>query len=128
MTTSKTSPSADEASSSADEASVALVLRELSAMLQEVLGEYELGEDVEITADTTFFGDLELESIDLVVLAGHLEARYGSRVNIAEFVAALELDEIIGLTFGQLVDYVIDCRFETRSRTPSTPCARSTQP
>ncbi|MGH3865267.1 MAG: acyl carrier protein [Pseudonocardiaceae bacterium] len=117
-----------KASSSTDEASAALVLCELSGMVREVLGEYELGEDFEITADTTFFGDLELESIDLVVLAGHLEARYGSQVNIAEFVAALELDQIIGLTFGQLVDYVIDCRLEARSRTPSAPRARSTQP
>lgn len=78
-------------------------------MLREVLAEYELGEDFEITAHTTFFGDLELESIDLVVLASHVEARYGSRVNMAEFIAGLEFDEIIGLTLGQLVDYVLDC-------------------
>lgn len=124
MTTSKTSPTP----TSPNEASAALVLRELSAMVREVLGEYELGEDVEITADTTFFGDLELESIDLVVLAGHLEARYGSQVTIAEFIAALELDEIIGLTFGRLVDYVVDCLLKTRSRTPSAPHTGSTQP
>ncbi|MGH3853358.1 MAG: acyl carrier protein [Pseudonocardiaceae bacterium] len=94
-----------------------VMLRELSGMLRGVLGEYELGEDVEITAATTFFGDLELESIDLVVLAGHLEARYGSRVNIAEFIATLELDEIIGLTVGQLVDYVLDCLRTTSGST-----------
>ncbi|MGH3826950.1 MAG: acyl carrier protein [Pseudonocardiaceae bacterium] len=94
-----------------------VMLRELSGMLREVLGEYELGADSEITAATTFFGDLELESIDLVVLAGHLEARYGSRVNIAEFIATLELDEIIGLTVGRLVDYVLDCLRTTSGST-----------
>lgn len=119
---------ASSTSASRDEASAALMFRELSDMLREVLGEYELGEDFEITADTTFFGDLELESIDLVVLAGHVEARYGSRVNIAEFIAALELDEIIGLTFGQLVDYVVGCLLKTCSLEPSVPHAGSTQP
>lgn len=94
-----------------------VMLREFSGMLREVLGGYGLGADFEITADTTFFGDLELESIDLVVLAGHVEARYGSRVNIAEFIATLELDEIIGLTVGRLVDYVLDCLSTTSGST-----------
>lgn len=104
------------------------MFHELSGMVSEMLGEYELGEDFDITADTTFFGDLELESIDLVVLAGHLETRYGSQVNIAEFIAALELDEIIGLTLGRLVDYVVDCLLVTRSLTPATLHMGSTQP
>jgi hypothetical protein len=40
----------------------------------------------------------------------------------------LELDEIIGLIFGRLVDYVVDCLLETRSLTPSAPHMGSTQP
>ncbi|MGH8896257.1 MAG: acyl carrier protein, partial [Egibacteraceae bacterium] len=47
------------------------------------------------------------ESVDLVALAGHLQARYGDRVNFAEFLADLDLDEIIELTVGRLVDYVV---------------------
>ncbi|MGH8933852.1 MAG: acyl carrier protein [Egibacteraceae bacterium] len=110
--------------SSTAEVTAAAVLRELRGMVEKVLGEYGVGEDIEITADTTLHEDLELESIDLVVLAGHLEARYGSRVNIAEFVATLELDEIIGLTVGQLVDYVVGRLPETRGLEPS---ARGTE-
>jgi acyl carrier protein len=93
----------------------AVVLTEITAMVEQVLGEYGLDEDVEVTMATTFLDDLGLESIDLVVLAGHLEARYGSHVNFAEFVADLELDEIIGLTVGRLVDHVVGCLRETRS-------------
>jgi acyl carrier protein len=91
-----------------DEASPAVVLREISRMVEDILGEDWL-EDVEITMDTRFNDDLELESIDLVALAGRLEARYGSRVNFAEFIADLDLDEVIGLTVGRLVDYVAGC-------------------
>ncbi|MGV4982060.1 acyl carrier protein [Streptomyces sp. NRAIS4] len=75
-------------------------------MLRTVLAEYG-GDDVLIGLSTTFNRDLELESIDLVTLAGLLEERYGQRVNLAEFLAGMEFDEIIELTVGRLVEYVV---------------------
>lgn len=84
------------------------VLAEISGMLRTMLDEYGL-DDIEVTMETRFTEDLELESIDLVALAYSLEARYGRQVNFAEFVAGLELDEIIDLTVGQLVEYVVRC-------------------
>ncbi|MGH8884005.1 MAG: acyl carrier protein [Egibacteraceae bacterium] len=85
-------------------------------MVEEVLAECGLGDVAAITMDTTFQDDLELESIDLVALAGHLQARYGDQVNFAEFLADLDLDEIIELTVGRLVDYVVARLRETRLR------------
>jgi len=81
------------------------VLAEVAAMLRSILDEYEL-DDIEIEWDSRFHDDLELESVDLVALAGKLAERYGDRVNLAEFIADLGLDEIIELTVGQLVAYV----------------------
>ncbi|WP_344877415.1 acyl carrier protein [Allokutzneria multivorans] len=77
-------------------------------MLREVLGEYGM-DDAVIEADTKFHEDLELESIDLVTLSGELRQHYGDRINFAEFMATLDLEEIIHLTVGQLVDYVVSC-------------------
>lgn len=84
------------------------VLSEIAGMLRAMLDEYGL-DDAEITMETRFTEDLELESIDLVTLAGSLEARWGRQVNFAEFVAGLDLDEIIDLTVGRLVEYVAGC-------------------
>jgi acyl carrier protein len=81
------------------------VLGEIDSMLRQILDEYGL-DDAEIGMDTSFHEDLEIESIDLITLAGKLEQRYGSRVNFAEFIADLELEAIIALTVGQLVRYV----------------------
>jgi acyl carrier protein len=81
------------------------VLGEIDAMLRTILDEYGL-DDAEIGMDTRFHDDLELESIDLVTLAGKLEEHYGSRVNFAEFIADLDIEEIIALTVGRLVRYV----------------------
>ncbi|MGF1431956.1 acyl carrier protein [Kitasatospora sp. LaBMicrA B282] len=91
------------------------ILREIAAMVVAVLGEYGL-EEAEVTREARFTEDLELESIDLVTLAGLLQDRWGARVNFAEFIAGMELEEIIALTVGRLVDHVADClRTEERS-------------
>ncbi|WP_433448995.1 acyl carrier protein [Streptomyces sp. CA-142005] len=82
------------------------VLADLTGMLRTVLAEYG-DDDVVIGMSTTFNRDLELESIDLVTLAGLLEERYGRRVNLAEFLAGMEFDEIIELTVGRLVEHVV---------------------
>ncbi|MFD0345552.1 phosphopantetheine-binding protein [Kitasatospora sp. CM 4170] len=76
-------------------------------MLAAVLDEYGL-EGAEVTMETRFTEDLGLESIDLVTLAGMLRERWGDRINFAEFIADMELDEIIGLTVGRLVTHVED--------------------
>ncbi|ADJ46376.1 acyl carrier protein [Amycolatopsis mediterranei S699] len=82
------------------------VLAQLGGMLRELLEEYGL-DDTEITMDTTFHDDLELESVDLVALSGQLREHYGDRVNFATFIAERDLEEIIALTVGELVRYIV---------------------
>lgn len=82
------------------------VLADIAAMLRVLLDEYGL-DDTAITRESRFHDDLELESIDLVALAGALGERYGNAVNFAQFIAGLELEQIIALTVGELVDYVL---------------------
>jgi acyl carrier protein len=84
----------------------ASVLAELAEMIRATLGEF--GADVEIIMDTTFREELGMESIDVVALAGRLQARYGDRVNFAHFVARLDLAEVRDLRVGQLVTYIAD--------------------
>ncbi|GAA1720301.1 acyl carrier protein [Streptomyces yatensis] len=97
MTTEATTPKALSIDEDTVLAQIAATLRELP----------DAGlEDAEISRETLFHDDLELESIDLVTLAGLLREHYGERVNLALFIADLELDEIIALTVGQLADYV----------------------
>ncbi|MDT0433620.1 MULTISPECIES: acyl carrier protein [Streptomyces] len=98
MTTEATTPTTPVADESTVLARIATLLRELP----------DAGlEDAEIGRDTLFHDDLELESIDLVSLSGLLREEYGERVNLALFVADLELDEIIELTVGRLADFVV---------------------
>lgn len=80
------------------------ILAEISEMLQAILKDVD--PDVEITTSTTFRDELEMESIDIVSLAGRLQARYGNTVNFAQFVANLDLTSVSELRVGQLVEHI----------------------
>ncbi|HEY8984133.1 MAG TPA: phosphopantetheine-binding protein [Streptomyces sp.] len=83
------------------------VLADVSGMLTRLLEDEHGVDDAEIGMETSFNRDLELESIDLVTLAAFLQERYGERINFAEFLAGMEFEEIIELTVGRLVEYVV---------------------
>ncbi|RME24000.1 MAG: acyl carrier protein [Deltaproteobacteria bacterium] len=84
------------------------VLDTVARLLREVIGE-DWVDEVEITMDTSFSDDLELESIEFVALAEQLQETYGDRVDFVGWLSSMDLDEIIGLRVGQLVDFIVQC-------------------
>ncbi|WP_410674847.1 phosphopantetheine-binding protein [Amycolatopsis sp. cmx-4-68] len=77
----------------------------VAELLSELVGDAEvLG--LEITPDTTFHEDLQLESIDLVTFASILAEHFGPDVNLAEYLAEKDLDDVIGLTVGDIARFV----------------------
>jgi acyl carrier protein len=62
-----------------------------------------------ITMDTSFAQDLDLESIELVSLGERLEERYAPHLDFGGWLSDMELDEIIGLTVGEIVSFVLEC-------------------
>jgi len=100
----------DASSASPDAAPAGLdeILASVADLVVEVVGEdYELG--IEVTMDTSFADDLELESIEFVRLGEKLQDRYGDRVDFVGWFAELDVDEIIGLTVGELVTFIASC-------------------
>jgi acyl carrier protein len=81
-------------------------------MLVDVIGpEYLIGLDIEL--ETSFDADLELESLEFVAMAERLLQHYGEQVDFVAWLATMELDEIIGLTVGDLVSFI-----DTSTSTP----------
>lgn len=85
------------------------VLLRLAALIREVVAEPWI-EDVPITYETSFNDDLELESIEFVALAEQLQKEFGQQVNFTEWLAGKQLAEIIGLSVGEVVDFIVTCR------------------
>jgi acyl carrier protein len=81
------------------------VLPELVRMLVEVVGEDALG-GVKVTRDTTLNDELALEGIEFVELSQRLRQAYGERVDLTAFLAGLELEQLMGLTVGDVARHI----------------------
>jgi acyl carrier protein len=84
------------------------VLATVTEMIGEIIGDEYIA-DLDVTWESMITEDLELESIEFVALAEKLRDRYGEQVDFVDWIAGLELDQIILLTVGQLVDFVVAC-------------------
>lgn len=76
------------------------------ALLADVLGpENMLG--LAVGWDTSFDVDLQMESLEFVTLIERLAQHHGDTVDFVAWLAALEMEEIITLTVGDLVSFVV---------------------
>jgi acyl carrier protein len=87
----------------------ASVLRVIERLVIEIAGD-EILLAGPLTMTSSFNGDLELESIEFVALAEKLQLHYGGQVDFVGWISAKELDQIIGLTVGELVEFIVSCR------------------
>ncbi|MGH9076389.1 MAG: acyl carrier protein [Acidimicrobiales bacterium] len=83
------------------------VLADVRTILAGVMGAGEILES-HIDMGTSFGNDLCLESLQFVILAEQLRARYGEKVDFVAWLAGMDLDGIIALTVGQLVDFIME--------------------
>jgi acyl carrier protein len=91
----------DKAPVTADE-----VLGALRTILADVIGEEYIAE-IAIELETSFYKDLELESIEFVALGGKLQERYGDRIDFPAWIATMEVDEIIAMRVDDVVRYIV---------------------
>jgi acyl carrier protein len=85
------------------------ILRTVERLIVEIAGDEVLVVGP-ITPATSFNADLELESIEFVALAEKLQQHYGASVDFVGWISKKELDQIIALTVGELVEFIASCR------------------
>jgi acyl carrier protein len=85
------------------------ILRIIERSIVEIAGD-EILLSGPITMTTSFNADLELESIEFVALAEKLQQHYGASVDFVGWISKKELDQIIALTVGELVEFITSCR------------------
>lgn len=84
------------------------VLLEVARLIREVVGEAWI-EEKAIGMDTSFGRDLELESIEFVALGERLQTHFGRSVDFVGWLSGKELDEILALKVGDLVEFIVSC-------------------
>jgi acyl carrier protein len=81
------------------------LLSEITQILREVTGEG--GEwAAAITPNARLDADLAMESIEVTAFGELLRERYGAAVDLPALLADLDLDQLIGLTVGQVAAHV----------------------
>lgn len=80
-------------------------LQSIGDIIREVVAE-EWIREVPITRETAFNADLELESLEFVALAERLQQEYGSQVDFVGWLSSQDLDQIVGMKVGDLVDFI----------------------
>lgn len=64
-------------------------------------------EEMEVGPDSRFEADLELESMEIAELAEQLMDRYGSDVDFVAWFAEMELEQLIELSLGDVVRFIV---------------------
>lgn len=85
------------------------LLAEMVALLAKVTGEDPRWAG-EITSSTRLERDLYLDSLEMAALCDLAREAYGDQVDLAAYVSGLDIDQIIGLTVGDLVAQVAAAR------------------
>ena len=83
----------------------------------DVVGQ-EFYEECEVGLDSTFAEDIELESMEMMEIAERLMLTYEGRVDFVAWFADMELEEIIELTLGGLIEFIVTSIEEHEARAP----------
>jgi acyl carrier protein len=82
-----------------------VTLPDLVSLLLDVTGEDRAWAS-RVTPAARIEEDLRLDSIELAALGEALRRRHGPVVDLPGYVAGLSIDDIIGLTVGDVLDYL----------------------
>jgi len=74
-------------------------------LIREIVGEDWVWE-TPIEPETSFASDLGFKSIEVVILAEKLHEQYGENLDFIGWISEMELDEIMNLRVGQLVEFI----------------------
>ena len=85
-------------------AAQARILGEISGLLCSVTDSLPPGE--EITMETIFIDDLEMNSLQMANLTGRIAAFYGFKADLVPFYAGREAGPFHGLRVGEMVDHL----------------------
>lgn len=81
------------------------VLISLKQFITEVIGE-EFVDELDITLESSFTKDLEMDSIELVTFAEKVKSRFGEHVDFTGWLSGMDIDQLINLRVSQVVNYI----------------------
>ena len=81
----------------------------MKQFITEVIGE-EFVEEMDITMESSFTKDLEMDSIEIVSFSEKIKAHFGEQIDFTGWLSNTDLDQLINLNLGTIVNYIEECQ------------------
>lgn len=85
------------------------IFKLMTQFIAEVIGE-EFAEEMDITMESSFTKDLEMDSIEIVSFSEKIKAHFGDQIDFTGWLSGMDLDELINLNLGMIVNYIRECQ------------------
>lgn len=81
----------------------------MKQFITEVIG-VEFVEEMDITMESSFTKDLEMDSIEIVSFSEKIKAHFGEQIDFTGWLSNMDLDQLINLNLGTIVNYIEECQ------------------
>lgn len=81
----------------------------LKGFITEVIGE-EFVEEMDITPESSFTKDLEMDSIEIVSFSEKIKAHFGDQIDFTGWLSSMDLDQLISLDLRMIINYIYECQ------------------
>ncbi|MCX2453791.1 acyl carrier protein [Pedobacter sp. PLR] len=81
----------------------------MTQFITEVIGE-EFVEEMDITMESSFTKDLEMDSIEIVSFSEKIKTHFGEQIDFTGWLSNMDLDQLINLNLGTIVNYIEECQ------------------
>ena len=81
----------------------------LKQFITEVIGE-EFVEEMDISRESSFNKDLEMDSIEIVAFSEKIKAHFGDKIDFTGWLSNMDIDELIALKLGMIVNFIEACQ------------------
>jgi acyl carrier protein len=81
----------------------------LKQFITEVIGE-EFVAEMDISMESSFNKDLEMDSIEIVAFSEKIKAHFGERIDFTGWLSDMDIDQLIELKLGMIVKFIEACQ------------------
>ena len=81
----------------------------MKQFITEVIGE-EFVEEMDITPESSFTKDLEMDSIEIVSFSEKIKAHFGDQIDFTGWLSSMDIDQLINLNLGMIINYIMECQ------------------
>jgi len=85
------------------------IFGKIKELITEVIGE-DFIEEYNVNMNSTLTGTLEMESIEIVELSEKIKLFYGQQIGINDWMAKMNLEELVNLAIKDIVNFLEGCK------------------